>query len=119
MKVEGGSGEGEEGEVIGEQPVREEQGGQGGAGQGRAAATRSNPMPMRWAASSQSSSSFPTCETRARRRSFTKYTYDLTDKNRGFGQVLDKKATLRRIIQTNIGLGTDSGKASMWIPMIS
>ena len=31
---EGGAGEGEEGEVIGEQPVRPEQGGQGGAGQG-------------------------------------------------------------------------------------
>jgi len=35
----------------------------------------------------------------------TRYTYDLTDRNRGFGQLLDKKATLRRIVETNLSLG--------------
>ncbi len=29
----------------------------------------------------------------------------MTDKHRGFGQILDKKATLRRILETNIALG--------------
>ena len=29
----------------------------------------------------------------------------MTDRNRGFGQILDKKATLKRIVQTNISLG--------------
>ena len=29
----------------------------------------------------------------------------MTDRNRGFGQILDKKATLRKIVETNIHLG--------------
>jgi len=29
----------------------------------------------------------------------------MTDKNRGFGQILDKKATMKRIVQTNMSLG--------------
>ena len=29
----------------------------------------------------------------------------MTDRNRGFGQFLDKKATLRQIVETNIHLG--------------
>ena len=29
----------------------------------------------------------------------------MTDRNRGFGQILDKKATLRQIVETNIHLG--------------
>ncbi len=38
----------------------------------------------------------PNLKDRGTRRSLTKYTYDITDKNRGFGQVLDKKATLKK-----------------------
>lgn len=33
------------------------------------------------------------------------YVYDLTDRHRGSGQLLDKKATLKRIIKSNIALG--------------
>lgn len=33
------------------------------------------------------------------------YIYDLTDRHRGSGQFLDKKATLKRIIRTNAALG--------------
>ncbi|MDO8558896.1 MAG: DUF444 family protein [bacterium] len=33
------------------------------------------------------------------------YVYDLTDRHRGSGQFLDKKATLKRIIRTNAALG--------------
>ena len=40
-----------------------------------------------------------------KKRSLTRYTYDLTDRHRGFGQLLDKKATLREIVETNINLG--------------
>ena len=36
----------------------------------------------------------------------TQFTYDLTDRNKGFGQVLDKNATLRQVVKTNILLGT-------------
>ncbi len=47
----------------------------------------------------------PNLKDKGKKKSLTKYTYDLTDKNRGFGQVLDKKSTLRRIVRTNIALG--------------
>jgi hypothetical protein len=47
----------------------------------------------------------PNLKEKGKKRSLTRYTYDLTDKNRGFGQVLDKKATLKQVLQTNIGLG--------------
>lgn len=102
---EGGSGEGEEGEVIGEQPVRPEQGGQGGAGQGEGGAhdVESNAYDLGRILTEQFE--LPNLKEKGKKRSLTKYTYDLTDKNRGFGQILDKKSTMRRIIQTNIALG--------------
>ncbi len=101
---EGGAGEGEEGEVIGEQPVRPEQGGQGGAGQGEGGEhdVESNAYDLGRILTEQFE--LPNLKEKGKKRSLTKYTYDLTDKNRGFGQILDKKATLRRIIQTNIAL---------------
>jgi len=49
--------------------------------------------------------SLPNLKDKGKKRSLTRYTYDMTDRNRGFGQFLDKKATLRRIVETNIGLG--------------
>ena len=49
--------------------------------------------------------SLPNLQDKGKKRSLTKYTYDLTDRNRGFGQLLDKKATLRQIVETNIHLG--------------
>ncbi len=47
----------------------------------------------------------PNLKDKGKKRSLTRYTYDMTDKHRGFGQILDKKATLRRILETNIALG--------------
>jgi uncharacterized protein len=101
---EGGSGEGEEGEVIGEQPVRQEKGGEGGAGQGDGGAheIEANAYDLGRVLTEQFK--LPNLRDKGKKRSLSRYTYDLTDKNRGFGQVLDKKATLRRIIQTNIAL---------------
>ncbi len=102
---EGGSGEGEAGEVIGEQPVREEQGGEGGAGQGEGGTheTDTNAYDMGRILTEQFK--LPNLKDKGKKKSLTRYTYDLTDRNRGFGQIIDKKATLRRIIETNIGLG--------------
>ncbi len=102
----GGSGQGEEGEVIGEQPVRET-GGAGGAGQGQG---DEGPHEMESNAYDlgkilTEKFELPNLKDKGKKRSLTHYTYDLTDRNRGFGQVLDKKATLRRIIETNIALG--------------
>ena len=102
---EGGSGDGEEGEVIGEQPVRPEQGGQGGAGQGEGGGhdVESNAYDLGRILTEQFE--LPNLKDKGKKKSLTKFTYELTDKNRGFGQILDKKSTLRRIVKTNIALG--------------
>jgi len=102
---EGGAGEGEEGEVIGEQPVRPDQGGQGGAGQGEGGShdVESNAYDLGKVLTEQFE--LPNLKDKGKKRSLTRYTYDLTDTNRGFGQILDKKSTLKRILQTNIALG--------------
>ena len=102
---DGGAGEGEEGEVIGEEPVRPEQGGEGGAGKGEGGEhdVESNAYDLGRILTEQFE--LPNLKDKGKKKSLTKYTYDLTDKNRGFGQILDKKATLRKIIQTNIALG--------------
>lgn len=102
---DGGTGDGEEGEIIGEEAVRPEQGGQGGAGQGEGGEhdVESNAYDLGRILTEQFE--LPNLKDKGKKRSLSKYTYDLTDQNRGFGQVLDKKATLRRILKTNIALG--------------
>jgi uncharacterized sporulation protein YeaH/YhbH (DUF444 family) len=103
---QGGSGEGEEGEVIGEQPVREEQqpGGAGpGQGEGGAHEMESNAYDLGRILTEKFK--LPNLKDKGKKRSLTRYTYDLTDRHRGFGQLLDKKATLRKILETNLHLG--------------
>ena len=103
----GGSGEGEEGEVVGEQPVRPEPGedqGQGpGQGEGGPHEVESNAYDLGRILTEQFS--LPNLEDKGMKRSLTRYVYDLTDRHRGYGQLLDKKATMRRLVETNIGLG--------------
>jgi len=103
---QGGAGEGEEGEVIGEQPVREEQqpGGAGpGQGEGGAHEMESNAYDLGRILTEKFK--LPNLKDKGKKRSLTRYTYDLTDRHRGFGQLLDKKATLRKILETNLHLG--------------
>ena len=101
----GGTGEGEEGEVIGEQPIRQEgaTGSGGGEGEGAGHELESNAYDLGRILTEQFK--LPNLKEKGKKRSLTRYTYDLTDKHRGFGQVLDKKATLRQILETNIHLG--------------
>ena len=103
----GGSGDGEEGEVIGEQPVRPQEGEGDGTGPGQGESgpheIESNAYDLGKILTEQFS--LPNLKNKGKKRSLTRYTYDLTDRNRGFGQLLDKKATLRQIVQTNIALG--------------
>jgi len=103
----GGTGEGEEGEVIGEQPVRPQEGEGQGAGPGQG---ESGPHEMEANAYDlgrilTEQFQLPNLRDKGKKRSLTRFTYDLTDRHRGFGQLLDKKATLRRIVGTNIALG--------------
>ena len=101
---EGGSGEGQEGEVIGEQPVREEKGGGSGAGQGQGGTHELESTVYDLGRILTEQFALPNLRDKGKKRSLTRYAYDLTDRNRGFGQILDKKATLKRVIQTNIAL---------------
>jgi len=102
---EGGAGEGDEGDVIGEQPVRpSDESGEGpGQGEGGAHEVESNAYDLGKALTEKFQ--LPNLKDKGKKRSFTRYTYDLTDRNPGFGQFLDKKATLRQIVETNITLG--------------
>ncbi len=101
----GGHGDGEEGEVIGEQPVRTGGEGEGtGAGQGKGGAHEIDANAYDLGRILTEKFKLPNLKEKGKKRSLTRYTYDLTDKNRGFGQVLDKKATLRQILKTNIAL---------------
>lgn len=102
----GGAGEGEQGEVIGEQKVREEAGGApGAAGQGEGGAHDIESSAYDLGRILTEKFELPNLKEKGKKRSLTRISYELTDRNRGFGQVLEKKATLRRILQTNLALG--------------
>lgn len=101
-----GHGSGEEGEVIGEQPVRTGEEGEGtGAGQGKGGSHEIDANAYDLGRILTEKFQLPNLKDKGKKRSLTRYTYDLTDKNRSFGQVLDKKATLRQVLKTNIALG--------------
>ncbi len=103
---QGGSGDGEEGEVIGEQPVRDpDQAGEGGPGEGEGGQHEMESSAYDLGKILTEQFELPNLQDKGKKRSLTRYTYDMTDRNRGFGQVLDKKATLRQILETNIHLG--------------
>ncbi|GBC60309.1 hypothetical protein DENIS_1260 [Desulfonema ishimotonii] len=101
----GGTGEGEEGEVIGEQPVRSPEGAGSGPGEGQGGPHEMESSAYDLGKILTEKFELPNLKDKGKKRSLTRYTYDMTDRNRGFGQFLDKKATLRQIVKTNISLG--------------
>jgi len=102
----GGSGEGEEGDIIGEEPIHTTQEGDGtGSGEGGETMHEMESTAYDLGKILTEKFQLPNIKDKGKKRSLTKYIYDLTDKNRGFGQVLDKKATLRKVIETNLALG--------------
>jgi len=105
----GGSGEGDPGEVIGEEPVHAPDGPGSGAGEGQGAEHELESSAYDLGRILTEKFRLPNLKDKGKKRSLTRITYDMTDRNRGFGQFLDKKATLRRILETNRGLGRLSG----------
>jgi len=102
----GGSGEGEEGEVIGEQPIRDSETGAGsGPGQGEGGSHEIESSAYDLGRILTEQFQLPNLKDKGKKRALTRYTYDLTDRHQGFGQLLDKKATIREILETNITLG--------------
>ena len=102
----GGTGDEAEGEILGEQPVRPEQGGGSGtAGHGGGEGHEMESSAYDLGRILTERFNLPNLKEKGKKSSLSHYTYDLTDRNRGFGQILEKKQTLRRIIETNIALG--------------
>lgn len=102
----GGAGDGEEGEVIGEEPIHAPGGtGAGGVGSGEGGDHEVGSDAYELGRILTEQLKLPNLKDKGKKRSLTRYSYELTDKHRGEGQVLDKKATLKRILKTNIALG--------------
>lgn len=103
----GGTGEEEEGEVIGEAPLQPQEGeGEGyGPGQGEGGAHEISEEAFDLGKILTEKFELPNIKPKGKKPSFTKFQYDLTDIHRGFGQILDKKATIKSIIKTNLLLG--------------
>jgi len=101
----GGSGEGDEGEVIGEQPIRQEDGSGAGPGEGDGAPHEMESSAYDLGRILTEQFELPNLKDKGKKRSLTRFTYDLTDRHQGTGQLLDKKETLRKIVETNISLG--------------
>ncbi len=106
----GGSGEGEEGEVLGEQQIEPTEGeGEGtGAGQGEGAEHDISSDAFDIGKILTEKFVLPNLKIKGKKISLTKFRYDLTDKNRGSGQLLDKKDSIKKILETNILLGNIS-----------
>lgn len=109
----GGSGDQEEGEIIGEEPLREGEGEGQGAGQGKGAEHGMGTDSYDIGKVLTEQFELPNIKDKGKKTSLTKYTYDLTDKNRGHGQILDKKATLKKVIATNMALGNINAKEAV------
>jgi len=104
-QASGGSGEGQEGDVIGEEPVHTTGGAEpDGAGQGEGGEHEIESSAYDLGRILTEKFHLPNLTDKGKKRSLSRYTYDLTDRHTGFGQILDKKATLKKIIETNIGL---------------
>jgi hypothetical protein len=101
----GGSGEEGEGEIIGEVPLRPEDGEGEGAGQGKGSKHGMGAEAYEIGKILTDQFELPNIKEKGKKTSLTKYTYELSDKNRGHGQILDKKATLKQVVKTNLALG--------------
>lgn len=101
-----GHGEGDVGDVIGEVPLYEGEGDDGsdGSGAGSGGSSDHGIETEAYEAGVELSRKFklPNLKDKGKRIPTNEYIYDLTDRHRGSGQVLDKKPTLKRILLTNI-----------------
>jgi uncharacterized sporulation protein YeaH/YhbH (DUF444 family) len=106
----GGSGDGKDGDVIGEEPIHGEKGaGAGEAGQGQGGDHEIESSAYELGKILTEKFQLPNLKDKGKKASLARYTYDLVDRHEGVGQLLDKKATLRKILETNISLGNLKG----------
>ena len=111
-----GHGEGEIGDVIAREPLQgscEEDGDSGddpgsGAGEGEGEHGIETEAYQLGKELSEKLN-LPNLKDKGKKIPTDEYTYDLTDRHRGSGQVLDKKATLKSVVRSNIALGRFNG----------
>src|SRR3989338_4094617 len=105
-----GHGQGEVGEVVAEIPLSEGEGegdsedesNQAGEGEGEHG---SESEVYQLGKELSEKFQLPNLKDKSKKVPTNEYIYDLTDRHRGPGQFLDKKATLKRIVKSNIALG--------------
>lgn len=106
----GGQGEGEEGEVIGEQPIERgegedgDEGEDGEAGEGGGGEHGVSRETFETGKQLAEKLELPNLKNKGKKVATPNWTYDLTDKTNK-GQFLDKKETIKKILQRNIELG--------------
>lgn len=103
-----GSGEGEEGDIVGEDPINPEQGpgeGDGGPGEGSGGERGLETKAYELGQKLMEEFDLPNLKDKGKKVPVDKWKYDLTDIFKGAGQLLDKKRTLLAILKTNLGLG--------------
>lgn len=99
-----GSGEGEVGDVIGEKSPEGEEGDDSQAGD-EPGEHGIEAEAYKIGKDLSEKFQLPNLKDRGKKVPTDEYIYDLTDRHRGSGQLLDKKETLKSIIKTNIALG--------------
>jgi len=102
----GGQGEGEEGDVIGEQQIEDEGGDSQPGGPDGESEHGVEAEVLDIANKIIEDLELPNLKEKAKKVATDKYIFDLTSRNSGSGQVLDKKATLKEIVKTNLALET-------------
>ena len=108
---EGGSGDGEEGEIIGESPVKQEGSGRSGGPvdqNGDESHELDDSRAYDIGKALTEKFQLPNIQEKGKKSALYRYTYELTDINRKFGQILEKKRSLKNILRTNLLLGTFS-----------
>jgi len=104
-----GQGEGEVGDVIGETPINGEGDGDGEDGDPKAGQGSGDHgiEAEAYKLGKELSEKFqlPNLNDKGKKVPTDEYTYDLTDRHVGSGQLLDKKATLKSVVKTNAALG--------------
>ena len=110
----GGTGNEEEGTILGEKsnnPSGDEGDGMGpGSGEEKGHDLNSDAYNLGKVLTNHFN--LPNLQQKGVKKSLTQYSYDLTDLNKGFGQLIDKKQTLKRVIKTNILLGNISSNTA-------
>ncbi len=103
----GGTGEEQEGDILGEQQAEPQEGeGEGnGAGEGGGEGHDISQEAFDLGKVLTEQFELPNLQDKGKKKSLSKFKYDLTDIKKGFGQLLDKKATVKEIIKKNIMLG--------------